>query len=311
MTGLLAVAAAATIGSHGVSATLPPGWHGRAGHGYLEAATVPLAPERGYIGTSTRARLGRARRARAAVREHGRDRPGRGTQRAAAAVPGARASRRLGGAQLPHRPARLQPVLDERPGRRNQAGGRGEPARREPARPAAATSIRASSRPVRFRAAPGWHTGSTPAAPADAVNQVQSWAATVPWADGPYELPPHRTLARLGPHGVAIAVTAWRDDRAPPARVPAGPPFRIALRAVRELRRRAGSARLHVPRRARAAVRHGRLGRLRPAAPEPGRPRTGAGRARPAHLAGLAALLVAQEAGRLERVVVAPARAGR
>ena len=59
MTGLLAVAAAATIGSHGVSATLPPGWHGRAGHGYLEAATVPLAPERGYIGTSTRARLGR------------------------------------------------------------------------------------------------------------------------------------------------------------------------------------------------------------------------------------------------------------
>src|SRR4051812_27988851 len=59
MTGLLAVAAAATIGSHGVSATLPPGWHGRAGHGYLEAATVPLAPEHGYIGTSTRARLGR------------------------------------------------------------------------------------------------------------------------------------------------------------------------------------------------------------------------------------------------------------
>ena len=59
MTGLLAVAAAATIGSHGVSATLPPGWHGRAGHGYLEAATVPLAAEHGYIGTSTRARLGR------------------------------------------------------------------------------------------------------------------------------------------------------------------------------------------------------------------------------------------------------------
>src|SRR3954451_9441739 len=59
MTGLLAVAAAAAIGSHGVSATLPPGWHGRAGHGYLEAATVPLAPERGYIGTSTRTRLGR------------------------------------------------------------------------------------------------------------------------------------------------------------------------------------------------------------------------------------------------------------
>src|SRR5213083_2884374 len=60
MTGLLAVAAAtATIGSHGVAATLPPGWHGRAGHGYLEAATVPLAPEHGHIGTTTRAQLGR------------------------------------------------------------------------------------------------------------------------------------------------------------------------------------------------------------------------------------------------------------
>src|SRR4051794_17126307 len=59
MTGLLAVAAAATIGAHGVSATLPPGWHGRAGHGYLEAATMPLAPEHGTIGDATRRRLRR------------------------------------------------------------------------------------------------------------------------------------------------------------------------------------------------------------------------------------------------------------
>src|SRR3954447_23705856 len=57
---LASLLASMTIGSHGVSAQLPPGWHGRAGHGYLEAATVPLAPERGYIGTSTRARLGRS-----------------------------------------------------------------------------------------------------------------------------------------------------------------------------------------------------------------------------------------------------------
>src|SRR3954471_17525798 len=56
---LASLLASMTIGSHGVSAQLPPGWHGRAGHGFLEAATVPLAPERGYIGTSTRARLRR------------------------------------------------------------------------------------------------------------------------------------------------------------------------------------------------------------------------------------------------------------
>jgi hypothetical protein len=227
MTGLLAVAAAATIGSHGISATLPPGWHGRAGHGYLEAATVPLAPERGYIGTSTRARLGphgvlvvlfenTGAIGQGGVRA-GRPRPFRARELRGSAVRNFRVGRRVFSLFV--------------------SSGRGGAAGRvaQLNRLVASLRIRAGDfypgvvRPVRFRASPGWHTGSTPAAPADAVNQVQSWAATVPWADGPYELPPHRTLARLGPHGVAIAVTAWRDDRSPPARVPAGPPFRIAL----------------------------------------------------------------------------------
>ena len=229
MTGLLAVAAAATIGSHGVSATLPPGWHGRAGHGYLEAATVPLAPETGYIGTSTRARLGRHGMLVLLFENTG-----------AVGMDGVPARR-----PRPFRARELRggsAVRNFRIGRRVFSlfvtSGRGGAAGRLAELNRFVRSLRVRQgdfypgvvRPVRFRKAAGWHTGSTPAAQADAVNQVQSWAATVPWADGPYQLPPHRTLARLGAHGVAIAVTAWRDDRSPPARIPAGPPFRIALR---------------------------------------------------------------------------------
>ena len=189
---------------------------------------MPLAPERGYVGTSTRARLGRHGVMVLLFENTGaiglgpvparRPRPFRARELRGSAVRNFHVGRRVFS-------------LFVTSGRGGAAGHVAELNRL-----VGSLHVREGDfypgvvRPVRFRAAAGWHTGSTSAAQADAVNQVQSWAATVPWADGPYELPPHRTLARLGPHGVAIAVTAWRDDRSPPARAPAGPPFRIALR---------------------------------------------------------------------------------
>lgn len=226
MTGLLAVAAAATIGSHGVSATLPAGWHGRVGHGYLEAATVPLAPERGYIGTSTRQRL-----------RHGDVLVTLFENTGAIGLSGAsrRAPRPFSARELRRSAAR-----NFRVGRRVfslfvETGRDGASGRR-----AQVNALLASLRvrqgdfypgvagPPRFVPARGWHVGSTRAQPAEAVNQVEAWASTVPYLDSPYQLPPHRTLARMEPHDVAISVTAWRDDRSPPSRRRTRRPFRLS-----------------------------------------------------------------------------------
>jgi hypothetical protein len=226
MTGLLAVAAAATIGSHGVSATLPPGWHGRAGHGYLEASTVSLAPEHGYIGTSTRRLLRRGDVLVTLFENTGaialspvpqrRPRPFRADELRGHTVRNFRIGRRV-----------FSVFLDT---------GRGGAARRlgQANRLLASLRVRQGAfypgiaRPPRFAPRRGWHTGTTKPQPAAAVDQAEAWAATVPYLDGPYQLPPHRTLARLGPRGIAIQVTAWRDDRLPPSRRRSQPPFRMS-----------------------------------------------------------------------------------
>jgi hypothetical protein len=237
VTGLLAIAAAATIGSHGVSARLPPGWHGRAGHGFLEAATVPLAPERGYVGTTTRAQLGR-RGVLVTLYENtgaiginsvrrGLPRPFRARDFGGPALGGSNPGR--------HRYA----VRNFRVARRVFSlfaeTGRAGPGRRlaELNRLAASLRVRSGDfypgvvRPPRFARASGWHAGSTRPRPAEAVNQVEAWAATVPYLDEPNQMPPHKTLARLGPHDVAIWLLAYRDDRAPPSRARRQPPFRL------------------------------------------------------------------------------------
>jgi len=227
MTGLLAVGAAAAIGSHGVSATLPPGWYGRAGHGYLEAATVPLAPERGYIGTSTRARLGRSDVLVTLFENTGAI--GEGSVHAGPPRPfRARELTGRGAVRNFHVGRRVFSLFLEI----GRGGARGRLAQVN--RLVASIRVRPGDfypgviRTPRFAPARGWHAGSTRPTAADAVNQTGTWAATVTWLDAPFQLPPHRTLARLGPHGVAIEVTAFRDDRSPPSRSRAQPPFRLS-----------------------------------------------------------------------------------
>jgi hypothetical protein len=225
MTGLLAVAAATAIGSHGVSATLPPGWHGRAGHGYLEAATVRLGPERGYIGTSTRARLGHGDVLVTLFENTGAV----GLTGVSGRPPRPFRARELRGSAV--RNFRVGPRVFSLFVETGRGGAVGRRAQLN----ALLASLRVrhgdfypgTVRPPRFASARGWRTGSTKAQPAEALNQVEAWASTVPYLDGPYQLPPHRTLARMGPRDVAISVTAWRDDRSPPSRADRQPPFRL------------------------------------------------------------------------------------
>jgi hypothetical protein len=61
--------------------------------------------------------------------------------------------------------------------------------------------------PATFARAPGWHTGdSGPFGRRPWGEQTQSWAATVAYADGPFDLPPRRTVERLPEDGVLVWV---------------------------------------------------------------------------------------------------------
>lgn len=73
-----------------------------------------------------------------------------------------------------------------------------------------------------FRAAPGWHVGSRPARACPGVSasrcvQAAGWASTIPYRDCPDCIPPHRTLARMPPDGIAIQLLNSRER---PARAP-------------------------------------------------------------------------------------------
>ncbi|MGZ4289682.1 MAG: hypothetical protein ACXVQZ_03585 [Gaiellaceae bacterium] len=88
--------------------------------------------------------------------------------------------------------------------------------------------------PPHFRAAPGWHVGSTPAhtcpgVPASRCVQASGWASTVRLRDCAYCVP-HHTLAHLPPGGIVIQLSYGRER---PERAPAGKwPPRIHVRDV-------------------------------------------------------------------------------
>ncbi len=70
--------------------------------------------------------------------------------------------------------------------------------------------------PPHFRAAPGWHVGSTRAQACVGVSrsrcvQAEAWASTVRYRDCPNCSPPHKTLAALPPGGIVIQVTNARE----------------------------------------------------------------------------------------------------
>jgi hypothetical protein len=67
-----------------------------------------------------------------------------------------------------------------------------------------------------FRAAPGWHVGSTRDQACVGVSrsrcvQAEAWASTVRFRDCPNCVPPHKTLAALPPGGIVVQVTNGRE----------------------------------------------------------------------------------------------------
>ena len=81
--------------------------------------------------------------------------------------------------------------------------------------------------PPHFRAASGWHVGSTSAHACVGVSssrcvQASGWASTVRYRDCPDCVPPHRTLAHLPPGGILIQLSNARErpSRAPPGKWP-------------------------------------------------------------------------------------------
>jgi hypothetical protein len=59
--------------------------------------------------------------------------------------------------------------------------------------------------PATFGAADGWETGTSgPAEVEPDGQQTSSWAATIPYRDGPFQFPPHRTLEKLAPDDILI-----------------------------------------------------------------------------------------------------------
>jgi hypothetical protein len=70
--------------------------------------------------------------------------------------------------------------------------------------------------PPRFPPATGWHTGSYGGGEVRATDVASAWASTVPYQNGPRDLPPAATLERLPPDGILIWVGLTRDNRFPP-----------------------------------------------------------------------------------------------
>jgi hypothetical protein len=218
-----------TIRADGVSATIPSGWNARVKHGALEVATIALPPEEAWIGQTTAARLGRDDVLALLFEDPpepafspgdyrpGAPRPFRLADFGAPPLGGSNP----GGHRFAHRNFRIA-------GRSfslfAESGG-AAPDRRTLAQLNRLTgSIRVQGGdfypgllpPPTFAAARGWHAGSVRPVRQEVSNQSVAWAATVSYRDEPLQMPPHATLAHLGPDGIVISALVYRDDRSPP-----------------------------------------------------------------------------------------------
>jgi hypothetical protein len=66
--------------------------------------------------------------------------------------------------------------------------------------------------PARFPPRSGWFVGAQGGKLYAEGGQTASWAATVPYRDPPFQIPPHRTLTRLLNDGIIICVFLGRDS---------------------------------------------------------------------------------------------------
>jgi hypothetical protein len=91
--------------------------------------------------------------------------------------------------------------------------------------------------PVEFPKRPGWHVVSSGPTPRYAYGEyVQTAAATIPYRNGPNDLPPVRTLEALPRDGIVVWIGLTRDAHFSPSRLgrdtafepKSPPPYRLA-----------------------------------------------------------------------------------
>jgi hypothetical protein len=70
--------------------------------------------------------------------------------------------------------------------------------------------------PPRFASAEGWHASFHGGGEVRATDHAAVWASTVPYRNGPRDLPPRDTLETLPPDGILIWIGLARDNRFPP-----------------------------------------------------------------------------------------------
>jgi hypothetical protein len=70
--------------------------------------------------------------------------------------------------------------------------------------------------PPRLRPATGWYSASFGGGEVRAADFASVWASTVPYRNGPRDLPPADTLETLPPDGILIWVALARENRFPP-----------------------------------------------------------------------------------------------
>jgi hypothetical protein len=80
----------------------------------------------------------------------------------------------------------------------------------------AALLLTSAAPPAELRRGDAWHVGTArldAAAGCPRCVQTESWAATIPYADPPNQLPPWQTLARLPRHGIVVHLTrSWEPS---------------------------------------------------------------------------------------------------
>lgn len=85
-----------------------------------------------------------------------------------------------------------------------------------------------SLEPARFSEAGGWFVGTSGSRQRGPDNEfATAWAATIPYRNGPYELPPFATLEALPRDGILIWVSLFRTPLFAPRWQPVPEPFRL------------------------------------------------------------------------------------
>jgi hypothetical protein len=82
-------------------------------------------------------------------------------------------------------------------------------------------------RAARFPVRPGWHTRVSAPRRERCLRQRASWAATVPFTDAPFALPPHAMIEALPPDGVILVAMQWRECKRLHGMPVLNPPLRL------------------------------------------------------------------------------------